>query len=1291
MTSWTLIRRSLRFYARAHLGVALGAAIGSAALIGALIVGDSVHGTLRERALARLGKTWFAMNTGDRPFLASFRNRLDSPTFGGSLGPGSILPSSAAPLGTALALPAVVTRADGSARANQVRVLGVDSAWASSAGWSGLSSLGEGGWLGNSPDLGVALALGDDGIERKPGELDRLLPGLGMSPLIPWKRGQTVFVNETLARRLSVRPGDEIIVRVRKPTALGLDAALSPRDENTLALRFQVGAVLPAAMLADFGLSAGQMPSENLFVPLSRLTENTGMIGRANLLLFGEALAQRRTNRVDVAREAVAAWLRRHGRYLPPETRPDGLKYVRLDPKSFAARLAREIEPRKNETVPEEGAIQLLKARVKSAWDLEDAAVSVRFVEPPRPDTGGRYAPSWIEVTSSRVFLDPQVVAAAMTPRTTLITNLSIRAQDTSDDIRSASFVTNGVSVLTYLANLIRVGDRATPYSMVTAADGPYVHFDPEAEGSSGGQRTGNDLSPAQPDLRDDEILVNQWLADDLKVKPGDSVDLSYFVPDSGSRLAERTNSFRVRAIVPLKGIWADRTLMPDFPGVSKAESTRDWDTGFPLTYKIREQDEAYWKAYRGTPKAFVTLTAGRKMWGNRFGSLTAIRYAVPDHSLPDRYLAIVHRNLLANLDPAQLGLHVEPVRRQALAAADQAQDFGQLFLGFSFFLVVAALLLMALLFQFGLEQRAAEVGTLLALGFTAKQVRRLLLGEGAVLALAGGCLGALGGVGYAKAMLWALATLWPEAVGNASLEFHVTGLTLLVGLCSSTVVGVLTLWFTLRKQARQPIARLLAGGGDTLVESQPRRMGGRARAVWLGIGSALAGIGLGVWGLAAGGQGEAGAGAFFGAGSLCLIAGLAFAAAWLRGLSRANRLGTLTLGGLGIRHCARRLNRSLATVALLACGAFLITSIGVFRIGAMRDASDRRSGTGGFALIGQLTIPVAQDLNTVAGRDALGLDAAVFAGVGAVQFRVHDGDEASCLNLNRAQRPRLLGVQPEALSGRFTFEGAAKGLDWRQGWDLLKLSVGGGVAAAAGDEPIPAIGDANTLEWALGKSLGDTLDYTDELGRPFKVRLAGAVANSILQEGLIIDEAEFVKRFPNEGGYRMFLLDAPVNAAPQVSAALSRALQDSGMEVSPAAARLDTFNAVQNTYLNTFQILGGLGLLLGSAGLGVVVLRNVLERRGELGLLTAVGFRAATLQQLVLGEHAALLGLGLGIGVAAAAVAVLPSLIPQGTQAPWRSLAPTLAAVLLNGLVWTWLATRLALRGNVLVALRNE
>ena len=244
---------------------------------------------------------------------------------------------------------------------------------------------------------------------------------------------------------------------------------------------------------------------------------------------------------------------------------------------------------------------------------------------------------------------------------------------------------------------------------------------------------------------------------------------------------------------------------------------------------------------------------------------------------------------------------------------------------------------------------------------------------------------------------------------------------------------------------------------------------------------------------------------------------------------------------------------------------------------------------------------------------------------------------------------------------------------------------------AATREIEIPAIGDANSIQWAMGKKVGDTIDYVDERGQPFKVRIVGAVANSILQGQLIIDEAEFVKRFPGESGSRMFLVDAPSNAVAQVSVTLSRALQDVGLELTPTAQRLAQFNAVQNTYLGTFQVLGGLGLLLGSVGLGIVVLRNVLERRGELAVLLAVGFRPRTVQWLLLIENGALLVTGLALGMTGAAVAVLPALFSAAAPLPYRSLTFTLAAVLANGALWTWAATRLALRGDLLAALRNE
>jgi ABC-type antimicrobial peptide transport system permease subunit len=668
-------------------------------------------------------------------------------------------------------------------------------------------------------------------------------------------------------------------------------------------------------------------------------------------------------------------------------------------------------------------------------------------------------------------------------------------------------------------------------------------------------------------------------------------------------------------------------------------------------------------------------------MWGNRYGELTGLRFAEGDGPSG---LEELRTALLERIEPASLGLRFQAVREQALAASAQSMDFGQLFLGFSFFLIAAALLLMGLLFQLGLEQRATEIGTLLALGLPPRQVRRWLLMEGAGIALIGGSVGVAGGILYARAMVGALTTLWKDAVGTSALGFHMSPLTLLIGLGASVVVGTLTLWLALRRQGRRPARELLAEGADSEAMELSGVSRKRGRALWIGVASAVGALGLVGWSLAKGDQ--ANAGAFFGAGALLLIAGLAFTSALLTRLAGAEAASRLTLRAMGVRSCARRRKRSLASVALLACGSFLVVAVGANKLDATRNATERSSGTGGFALIGEATMPVLHDLNSREGREHFGLSEALMEDVRVVPFRVRDGDDASCLNLNRAQTPRLLGVDPELMHSRgaFTFAGVAGGYSGEDGWRLLARGAGA-------DDRVPAVGDQNSILWALRMRLGDTLEYEDARGGSFEVEIAGALANSILQGSLIVPEAEFVKRFPGESGYRTFLIDAPSNRVEEVARELSRALSAAGLELTPAAERLAAYNAVQNTYLDTFQILGGLGLLLGSAGLGVVVLRNVLERRGELALLLAVGFRRGTLRRLVLSEHAVLLWLGLGLGVLAALVAVLPALLSPGAEIPYGSLAVTLALVMFSGMVWTWLATRVALRGRLLDALRGE
>jgi ABC-type antimicrobial peptide transport system permease subunit len=1255
----TLTRRSLRYYWRSHLGVLIGAAIGSAALIGALIVGDSVKGSLRERALERLGGIKFVLDGGDRVFTDTLGDRMPRGVTDGWIENGPNVPADAFPDLTVFfeGGPGAVLRVQGmalvpgeEARANRVQILGVYRKPEIERGNRYCDFWSYSGWMD--------------------------------APIIA---SNEVWLNENLARHLGVQPGAEVVFRLRKPTSLSAEVPISDRPDNSLALRFRFTQTVQAQHLGNFNLQESSVPVFNAFVNVETLQRALSLPAQANLLVSGGV------------------------RQSPSSEIVESLKYnlSRRD-SSLADWLGRLLPSGKQEDRSADRAREDLQQTLAGNALLVDYESALHVI-PGRRE---------LELNSRRVFLDQALAkAVAGTPDAE---SLAVDGETglTNDWLQAAldASQTNCQKILTYLANLITVGTNATPYSMVTAAGAPWT--------------------PAG--LRDDEIVLNQWLADDLHAKPGDALSLVYFDPESGARLTERTNTFRVHSIVPMQMPWADRTLMPQFPGIEKAETTAEWDTAFPLVHPIRSQDDDYWTDHRGTPKAFITLAAGQKMWANRFGNLTAIRFPVPTNllsattaltpalspgerenpspphektgagdspestrtiaSVPklsplpggegqgegrrstnsvEIFRAALEKKILATLKPEELGLRFEPVREQALKAAEQSQDFGGLFIGFSLFVIVAALLLMALLFQFSLEQRATEIGTLLALGFTPKQVRRLFLREGAALAFAGGILGTLGGIGYARGMLHGLSTIWRDAVGASTLNFFVTPQTLVIGLLASTIVAVFTLWFALRKQARQP-ARVLLTGEDIGLKME----GGatkRSRSSLVGMAALIAAIGLIGWMLAKGDT--ANAGAFFGAGALTLTAGLCLLNAWfVRLLQPSSILHSPSASTLALRGLARRRSRSVATVAMLACGTFLIISIGVFRLDANRDATQRASGTGGFALIGESTMPVVADLNTKAGRETFALNEADFVDVNVVQFRVRQGDEASCLNLNRAQKPRLLGVNSEQLEGRFTF---AKGDEWRG------LSSALSVPHSALE--VPAIGDAASIQWAMGKKMGDTLDYVDERGQAFKVRIVGAVANSILQGQLIIDEAEFVARFPGESGYKYFLIDAPTNRVADLSAKLSRALQDTGLELTPAPVRLAQFNAVQNTYLGTFQVLGGLGLLLGSAGLGIVVLRNVLERRGELAVLLAVGWRQASVRGLVLREHVALLGLGLLVGLTAAAVAVLPGFFAAANQLPVFTLALTLALVVANGLAFTWLATRYALRGNLLAALRNE
>ncbi len=822
------------------------------------------------------------------------------------------------------------------------------------------------------------------------------------------------------------------------------------------------------------------------------------------------------------------------------------------------------------------------------------------------------------------------------------------------------------IPVLTYLATAISANGYRTPYSLVSALPNSTI------------QSAVKNAQPDEPGV-DTPIWLSQWTADDLQAKAGDRVSLEYYLWSDEHGLQDANEGFRVAGIIPMTGIAIDPDLTPEYPGVSTSADIGDWDPPFPIDLsQVRSKDEDFWDDYRTAPKAFIQLDDGRSLWSSQWGQTTSVRLQDNNRSVED----IQHsyqKALSQHLPPALAQLRVIPVQEEALAASSGTTDFGEYFTYFSFFLVVSSLLLTMLFFRLGVEQRAHEIGLLSALGYTARTINGLLLGEGLVLAISGALLGLVGALGYSTLIMLALGTLWIDAVGTTELQVHASALSLIAGACGGIIAALVCIAWSLRTLRRSSARQLMSGGWldpGQAIATPLRRM--RVAAI---MGTVLAGSLVGITAL---GWIPATAG-FFSSGILLLVAGLCGLMIWLRRESSdpfTNRPWPLLQ--FGVRNVKYRPMRSVLSVALIASATFLIVSVGVFRRGV--DNLDHiGGGSGGFSLIAETLVPLMYNPATEAGQLELGLGSA-FEGIELARFRLRPGDDASCLNLYRPQNPRLLGATSDFIEdGRFSFSAslADTEAEYENPWHLLNQSFEDGA--------IPVIGDATSLSYVFHLSVGDDYIMPGPTGEPLRLRIVGALRDSVLQSELIVSEEHFVRLFPRHEGFRVFLIAAEQDQIDTVAAMFEDQLRDFGMDVQSTSKRLAAFHQVENTFLSTFQALGALGLILGTFGLGTVLLRNVLERQRELALLRATGYRRDHLATTVIAESLFLLACGLSLGLICALVAVAPAYAERDQAFPFAGTLALLVAVTISGLLSTILATRAATKTALLPALKNQ
>jgi putative ABC transport system permease protein len=1171
LTSFGLVLRNLRYYWRTNLAIVAAVIAGTAVISGALVVGDSVRGSLRQMSLDRLGQIDDVL-AGPRFFREDLASELSSrPAFQKRF-------SAAAPAltvgGTFLAKHDEISR-----RAGGVQVFGTDER------------------------LWKLLEHGD-------------IP-------VPGENG--VVLNVRLARHLEVRPGDSVSLWVPVPSTIPRESLLGKREGDFHEIPLTVRAILDESSGAGrLALNPTQQLPLNAFVPLATLQEAMGV----------EKIERSRRN-------------------------PTGAP-ARVNTLFVAARsVADQMGPSASD------ATRVLNSEL--ATILSPADIGLRLVV--NSERG------YVSVESEQQILDDPLANAAI------------------ESAKQLGLTTS--PVLAYLANeLNNVKDpkKFAMYSIVAGLDpiplksppfGPFAWASPV---------------PDHP-LAVDEIVLNDWIAADLAVKANDRVRMRYHLVGSHGELPEEERTFRVAGILKLEGTpAADPGLVPLVKGITDAKTIADWNQPFPMKLNlVTKRDEDYWDKYRATPKSFVSLETARKLWGSRFGSLTSVRVAPKSGTAPAQTAAELQTAILKTLAPEKTRMEFQPLKFVGVSAAVGSNDFSMLFVGFSFFLILSAALLVGLVMRLGIERRGTSIGLLSAIGFTPRQLRRGFLAEGLVLVVVGGLLGTAVAVGYAELMMLGLKLWWNRAVGTQALSVYVVPSTLAIGFFSSVIVAALAVLWGLRQLKRLSPRELLSGATEpALSVAKQRRRSRRSLTIGLALLAVAALILIAaLTGLVS--KGEAFEGLswsvvlFFLDGMALLVAGVMLIAGTLEGEHSAavRGQGALGVARLGVRNTARHRQRSTASVSLIATATFVIVAVAAGRRNPAVETPELNSGNGGFRLVAESTQPILPDLNSPTDREKVQVSAAagssdadLLANSRFFAFRLRPGEDASCLNVYQTRVPAILGVPKSLIDrGGFRFIGAREANPWTR------------LEQTQADGTVPVFGDANTLQYSLHKDVGASIDLPGSSDAKHSAKIVGMLDGSVFQGVLLMSEDNFRRQYPNVAGYRYFLIEVPGPATngDRLSALLETQLTPYGFEAERVSDRLANFLAVQNTYLSTFETLGGLGLLLGTLGLATVMVRNVLERRGELALLSALGFRRSGLAWLVLVETGVLLVCGLLTGTVAALVAMVPHLSSTGADVPWGSLALILAIVFIVGMLAAFVASVEAARTRILEGLRSE
>jgi putative ABC transport system permease protein len=173
------------------------------------------------------------------------------------------------------------------------------------------------------------------------------------------------------------------------------------------------------------------------------------------------------------------------------------------------------------------------------------------------------------------------------------------------------------------------------------------------------------------------------------------------------------------------------------------------------------------------------------------------------------------------------------------------------------------------------------------------------------------------------------------------------------------------------------------------------------------------------------------------------------------------------------------------------------------------------------------------------------------------------------------------------------------------------------------------------------GVYIGGTITVTDYLGqnrtRVFEV--IGIMDQSFFINGIFVKKDIVTNEYGGVDSVVVIKL-GPDEDADTVAKEFEKSYLDLGLQTFDLKNVINTILSLANNMMYLMEGFLGIGLLVGIAGIGIISYRNVLERRQQIGMLRAIGFKKSMIAKSFLIETsfitilAIVIGLLLGIGI---------------------------------------------------------